>query len=155
MIIFENKIERAMKKGILLVVLLLSGFLLKAQDTTKTDLAITKALVSHDVASVKSALNHLGLTFQIIKEKSRKASAFVEGSKNNMKKWEFEMKRGETKGTRRITDILVNYDMNNGGDFFDMKRYGEPVKKLKINGRKVKFKLSHGRKVSTLEVSVK
>ncbi len=144
-----------MKKGILLFVLLLSGLLIKAQDTTKTDLAITKALVSHDVVSVKSALTDLGLTFQIIKEKSRKASAFVEGSKNNMKKWEFEMKRGDTKGTKRITDILVTYDMNNGGDFFDMKRYGEPQKKERINGRKVKIKLSQGRKVSTLELSVK
>ncbi len=144
-----------MKKGILFIALLLSVNLLKAQDTTKTDLAITKVLVSHDVASVKSALTDLGLTFQIIKEKSHKASAFVEGSKNNMKKWTFEMKRGETKGTKRITDIIVTYDMDNGGDFFDMKRYGEPVKKMKINGRKVKFKLSQGRKVSTLEVSVK
>jgi len=144
-----------MKKGILLFVLLLSGLLIKAQDTTKTDLAITKALVSHDVVSVKSALTDLGLTFQIIKEKSHKASAFVEGSKNNMKKWEFEMKRGDTKGTKRITDILVTYDMNNGGDFFDMKRYGEPQKKERINGRKVKIKLSKGRKVSTLELSVK
>ncbi len=144
-----------MKKGILFIVLLLSGLLLKAQDTTKTDLAITKALVSHDVASVKDALTHLGLTFQIIKERSRKASAFVEGSKNNMKKWEFEMKRGDTKGTKRITDILITYDMGNGGDFFDMKRYGEPQKKMRINGRKVKFKLSQGRKVSSLEVSVK
>jgi len=144
-----------MKKGILLFVLLLSGLLIKAQDTTKTDLAITKALVSHDVVSVKSALTDLGLTFQIIKEKSHKASAFVEGSKNNMKKWEFQMKRGNTKGTKRITDILVTYDMNNGGDFFDMKRYGEPQKKERINGRKVKIKLSQGRKVSTLELSVK
>ncbi|GMT45542.1 MAG: hypothetical protein IEMM0006_1374 [bacterium] len=144
-----------MKKGILFFVLLLSGLLIKAQDTTKTDLAITKALVSHDVVSVKSALTDLGLTFQIIKEKSHKASAFVEGSKNNMKKWEFEMKRGDTKGTKRITDILVTYDMNNGGDFFDMKRYGEPQKKERINGRKVKIKLSQGRKVSTLELSVK
>ena len=144
-----------MKKGILLFVLLLSGLLIKAQDTTKTDLAITKALVSHDVVSVKSALTDLGLTFQIIKEKSHKASAFVEGSKNNMKKWEFEMKRGDIKGTKRITDILVTYDMNNGGDFFDMKRYGEPQKKERINGRKVKIKLSQGRKVSTLELSVK
>ena len=115
-----------MKKGIICIVLLLSGLLLKAQDTTKTDLAITKILVSHDVASVKEALTNLGLTFQMIKERSHKASAFVEGSKNNMKKWEFEMKRGDIKGTKRITDILVTYDMDNGGDFFDMKRYGEP-----------------------------
>ncbi len=144
-----------MKKGILFFVLLLSGLLVKAQDSTKTDIAIAKALVSHDIVSVKSALTDLGLTFQIIKEKSHKASAFVEGSKNNMKKWEFEMKRGVTKGTKRITDILVTYDMNNGGDFFDMKRYGEPQKKEKINGRKVKTKLSQGKKVSTLEMSVK
>ena len=144
-----------MKKGIICIVLLLSGLLLKAQDTTKTDLAITKILVSHDVASVKEALTNLGLTFQMIKERSHKASAFVEGSKNNMKKWEFEMKRGDIKGTKRITDILVTYDMDNGGDFFDMKRYGEPQKKIRINGRKVKFKFSQGRKVSTLEVSVK
>jgi len=144
-----------MKKGMLFFVLLLSGLLIKAQDTTKTDLAITKAIVSHDVVSVKSALTNLGLTFQIIKEKSHKASAFVEGSKNNMKKWEFEMKRGDIKGTKRITDVLITYDMNNGGDFFDMKRYGEPQKKERINGRKVKIKLSQGRKVSTLELSVK
>ncbi len=144
-----------MRKGILLFVLVLSGLLLKAQDTTKTDLAITKTLVSHDVTSVKDALTNLGLTFQMIKERNHKASAFVEGSKNNMKKWEFEMKRGDTKGTKRITDILITYDMSNGGDFFDMKRYGEPVKKMRINGRKVKFKLSQGRKVSTLEVAVK
>jgi len=144
-----------MRKGILLFVLLLSGLLIKAQDTTKTDLAITRDLVSHDVASVKDALTNLGLTFQIIKERSRKASAFVEGSKNNMKKWEFEMKRGDTKGTKRITDILITYDMGNGGDFFDMKRYGKPQKKMRINGRKVKFKLSEGKKVSTLEVSAK
>jgi len=144
-----------MKKGVLLFVLLLSGLLIKAQDTTKTDLAIARDLVSHDVASVKDALTNLGLTFQIIKERSHKASAFVEGSKNNMKKWVFEMKRGDTKGMKRITDIIVTYDMDNGGDFFDMKRYGEPVKKVRINGRKVKFKLLQGRKVSTLEVSVK
>ncbi len=144
-----------MKKGVLLFVLLLSGLLIKAQDTTKTDLAIARDLVSHDVASVKGALTNLGLTFQIIKERSHKASAFVEGSKNNMKKWAFEMKRGDTKGMKRITDIIVTYDMDNGGDFFDMKRYGEPVKKVRINGRKVKFKLLQGRKVSTLEVSVK
>lgn len=144
-----------MKKGVLLFVLLLSGLLIKAQDTTKTDLAIARDLVSHDVASVKGALTNLGLTFQIIKERSHKASAFVEGSKNNMKKWVFEMKRGDTKGMKRITDIIVTYDMDNGGDFFDMKRYGEPVKKVRINGRKVKFKLLQGRKVSTLEVSVK
>ncbi len=144
-----------MKRGILLFALLLSGLLIKAQDTTKTDLAIARDLVSHDVASVKEALTGLGLTFQIIKERSHKASAFVEGSKNNMKKWVFEMKRGDTKGMKRITDIIVIYDMDNGGDFFDMKRYGEPVKKVRINGRKVKFKLLQGRKVSTLEVSVK
>ncbi len=144
-----------MKKGVLLFVLLLSGLLIKAQDTTKTDLTIARDLVSHDVASVKGALTNLGLTFQIIKERSHKASAFVEGSKNNMKKWVFEMKRGDTKGMKRITDIIVTYDMDNGGDFFDMKRYGEPVKKVRINGRKVKFKLLQGRKVSTLEVSVK
>lgn len=144
-----------MRKGILLFTLLLSGLLIKAQDTTKTDLAVARDLVSHDVASVKEALTSLGLTFQIIKERSHKASAFVEGSKNNMKKWVFEMKRGDTKGMKRITDIIVTYDMGNGGDFFDMKRYGEPQKKMRINGRKVKFKLSQGRKVSTLEVSVK
>ncbi len=135
--------------------ILLSGLLVRAQDSTQTDLAIAKALVSKDVTSVKDALTDLGLTFQIIKEKSHKASAFVEGSKNNMKKWEFEMKRGDTKGTKRITDIIVHYDMSNGGDFFDMHQYGEPAKKEVINGRKVKFKLSRGKKESTLEVSVK
>lgn len=144
-----------MKQGIIIFALLLSGFMLKAQDTYKTDLDIAKDLVSHDVSTVRDALTNLGLTFQMIKEKSHKASAFVEGSKNNMKKWEFEMKRGDTKCTKRITDILVTYDMDNGGDFYDMKRYGEPEKKVRINGRKVKFKLSQGRKVSTLEVSVK
>jgi hypothetical protein len=144
-----------MKKGILIFVLLLSGLLVKAQDTTKTDLAICKALVSHDVASVKDALSNLGLTFQMIKEKSHKASAFVEGSKNNMKTWMFEMKRGDVKGTKQITDILITYDMDNGGDFFDMKRYGEPQKKQVINGRKIKTKLSQGKKESTLEVSAK
>ncbi len=144
-----------MKKGILIFVLLLSGLLVKAQDTTKTDLAICKALVSQDVASVKDALSNQGLTFQMIKEKSHKASAFVEGSKNNMKKWMFEMKRGDTKNTKRITDILITYDMDNGGDFFDMKRYGEPQKKEVIDGRKVKIKLSQGKKISTLEVALK
>ncbi len=144
-----------MKKGILIFVFLMSGLLIKAQETTKTDLTICKDLVSHDISSVKEALTNLGLTFQIIKEKSHKAYAFVEGSKNNMKKWVFEMKRGDARGTKRITDILVTYDMSNGGDFFDMKRYGEPQKKERINGRKVKFKLSQGRKSSTLEVSVK
>ncbi len=144
-----------MKQIIIIFALLLSGFILKAQDTCKTDLDIAKDLVSHDVSSVKDALTNLGLTFQMIKERSHKASAFVEGSKNNMKKWEFDMKRGDTKGTKRITDILITYDMENGGDLFDMKRYGEPQKKMRINGRKVKFKLSQGRKVSTLEVSVK
>ncbi len=144
-----------MKKGILFLVILLSGMLLKAQDSTQTDLAIAKALVSKDVPSVKQALTDLGLTFQIIKEKSRKASAFIEGSKNNMKKWEFEMKRGDSKDTKRITDIIVHYDMSNGGDFFDMHRYDEPAKKEMINGKKVKFKLSRGKKESTLEVSVK
>lgn len=139
----------------LFFVFLLSGLLMKAQDTNKTDLAIAKALVSEDVSSVKDALTDLGLTFQMIKEKSRKASAFIEGSKNNMKKWEFEMKRGDTKGMEKITDIIVYYDMDNGGDFFDMHQYEEPAKKEEINGRKVKFKLSRGRKVSTLEVSVK
>ncbi len=144
-----------MKQGIIIFTLLLSVFILKAQDTYKTDLVIAKDLVSHDIYTVKDALTNLGLTFQMIKERSHKASAFIEGSKNNMKKWEFEMKRGSAKGTKRITNILVTYDMDNGGDFYDMKRYGEPEKKMKINGRKVKFKLSQGRKVSTLEVSVK
>jgi hypothetical protein len=144
-----------MKKGILFLVFLLSGFLLQAQDSTMTDLSIAKKLVSRDYPSVKDALNSLGLTFQMIREKSHKASAFVEGSKNNMKKWEFEMKRGSQKGTRRITDIIVHYDMSNGGDFFDMHQYGEPAKKEIINGKKVKFKLSRGKKESTLEVMVK
>jgi hypothetical protein len=145
-----------MKKGILLLAFLMCGFLLQAQDTVaRTDLSIAKALVSKNVQSVQQALSSLGLTFQIIKEKSHKASAFVEGSKNNMKKWEFEMKRGYVKGTKQISDIIVHYDMQNGGDFFDSKKYGEPVKKAMINGRKVKFKLSHGKKESTLEVMVK
>ncbi len=147
--------ERTMKKGILFVLVLLSGLLVRAQDSTRNDLAVAKALVSKDVASVKDALTNLGLTFQIIKEKSHKASAFIEGSKNNMKKWEFEMKRGDTKGMKRITDIIVHYDMGNGGDFFDMHQYGQPPKKEIINGRKVKFKLSKGKKESTLELSVK
>ena len=144
-----------MKKGILFFILLLSGLLIRAQDAPKTDLAIAKALVSNDVTTVKQALTDLGLTFQIIKEKAHKASAFVEGSKNNMKKWEFEMKRGDEKGTKRITDIIVHYDMDNGGDFYDMNQYGEPAKKEFINGRKVKIKLSRGKKESTLEISVK
>ena len=96
-----------MKKGILVFILLLSGLLIRAQDAPKTDLAIAKALVSNDVTTVKQALTDLGLTFQMIKEKAHKASAFVEGSKNNMKKWEFEMKRGDEKGTKKITDIIV------------------------------------------------
>ncbi len=144
-----------MKKGILFFVFLLSGLLVEAQEAPKTDLDIAKALVSRDYPSVKEALSSLGLTFQMIKEKSRKASAFVEGSKNNMKKWAFQMKRGDKKGTKRITDIIIYYDMKNGGDFFDLKQYGKPQKKMRINGRKVKFKLSEGRKESTLEVSVK
>lgn len=144
-----------MKKGILFIILLLSGLMLQAQDSTPTDLTLAKKLVSQDYPSVKAALDSLGLTFQMIKEKSRKASAFVEGSKNNMKKWEFEMKKGQEKGTRRITDIIIYYDMRNGGDFFDMHQYNEPPKKEIINGRKVKFKLSRGKKESTLEVSVK
>ncbi|UBM61828.1 hypothetical protein LA303_10465 [Candidatus Sulfidibacterium hydrothermale] len=144
-----------MKKGILFFIFLLSGFLLQAQDSTMTDLSIAKKLVSQDYPSVKDALNSLGLTFQMIKEKSRKASAFVEGSKNNMKKWEFEMKRGDEKDTKRITDIIIYYDMRNGGDFFDLHQYNEPPKKEMINGRRVKFKLSRGKKESTLEVMVK
>ncbi len=144
-----------MKKGILFIVLLLSGLLLKAQDSTKTDLAISKILVSKDISTVKDALTNLGLTFQMIKEKSHKASAFVEGSKNNMKKWEFAMKRGVAKGTKRITDILITYDMKNGGDYFDLKRYGEPQKKGEVSGKKVKYKLSEGKETSTLEVSAK
>lgn len=144
-----------MKRSILFLVFVLSGLLIKAQDTTQTDLAIAKALVSKDYTSVKQALTDLGLTFQMIKEKAHKASAFVEGSKNNMKKWEFEMKRGYEKGTKQITDIVVHYDMENGGDFFDMNRYAEPPKKELVNTRKVKFKFSRGKKESTLEVSVK
>ena len=144
-----------MKQGIIILAFLLSGFMLQAQDTTKTDVAIARELVSQDVSSVKDVLTKMGMTFQIIKEKSHKASAFVEGSKNNMKKWEFEMKRGDTKGSKRITDIIVYYDMSNGGDFFDMKRYEEPQKKQEINGRKVKMKLSQGKQTSTLEVSAK
>ncbi len=144
-----------MKKGILFFIFLLSGLLIKAQDTVQTDLDIARKLVSKDYPSVKAALTDLGLTFQIIKEKSHKASAFVEGSKNNMKKWEFEMKRGNEKGMKRITDIIVHYDMENGGDFFDMKQYSEPPKKEMLFGRKVKYKLSQGKKESTLEVTAK
>jgi hypothetical protein len=144
-----------MKKGILFFAILLSGLLVRAQDSTRTDLDIAKALVSKDVSSVQDALTDLGLTFQIIKEKSHKASAFIEGSKNNMKKWEFEMKHGNSKGMERITDIIIYYDMDNGGDFFDLNRYGNPPKKTYISGNKVKFKLSRGKKESTLEVQVK
>ncbi len=141
-----------MKRLIFIVLFSLSGLVLTAQEVM-TDLDISKALVKDEITSVEDAFTKMGLTFQVIKARGKKTSLFVEGSKNNMKKWIVETKRGYAKHTRRVTSIEVSYDMENGGDFFDMKRYGKPQKKERINGRKVKFKLSKGKKESSLLVT--
>lgn len=141
-----------MKNILIVLVLFLSGSVLKAQEV-KTDLEIANHLVKHDIVSVTKAFNKMGLTFQVIKSRGHKTSVFVEGSKNNMKKWVIETKRGSNRNLKRVTSVVVEYHMDNGGDFFDLKRYKKPPRKAYINGRKVKYKLSVGRKVSTLEVT--
>jgi len=141
-----------MKKILIVFILFLSAGVLKAQEVM-TDLEIANHLVKHDIVSVTQAFNKMGLTFQIIKNRGHKTSVFVEGSKNNMKKWVIETKRGATRNLRRVTSVIVEYHMDNGGDFFDLKRYKKPPRKVYINGRKIKYKLSLGRKVSTLEVT--
>lgn len=114
------------------------------------DLEITRKLMENDISSVEKAFTDMGLTFQIIKSKRKKTSLFVEGSKNNMKKWVIETKRGRKRKTLRVTSVEVNYDMDNGGDYFDLHRYEKPRRKEKINGRKVHLKLSIGRKSASL-----
>jgi hypothetical protein len=141
-----------MKNILIVLVLFLSGTVLKAQEV-KTDLAIANQLVKHDIVSVSQAFNKMGLTFQVIKSRGRKTSVFVEGSKNNMKKWIIQTRRGANRNLKRVTSVLVDYHMDNGGDFFDLKRYKKPPRKAYINGRKIKYKLSTGRKISTLEVT--
>lgn len=141
-----------MKNILLILVLFLSGSMLKAQEVM-TDLQIANKLVQSDITSVSDAFNKMGLTFQVIKSNRRKTSVFVEGSKNNMKKWEIETRRGSDRNLRRVTLIVVDYHMDNGGDFFDLKRYQKPPRKAFITGRKVKYKLSMGRKLSTLTVT--
>ncbi len=141
-----------MKNILIVLVLFLSGTVLKAQEV-KTDLAIANQLVKHDIVSVSQAFNKMGLTFQVIKSRGRKTSVFVEGSKNNMKKWIIQTRRGASRNLKRVTSVLVDYHMDNGGDFFDLKRYKKPPRKAYINGRKIKYKLSTGRKISTLEVT--
>ena len=140
-----------MKNILLILVLFLSGSMLKAQEVM-TDLQIANKLVQSDISSVSDAFNKMGLTFQVIKSNRRRTSVFVEGSKNNMKKWEIETRRGSDRMLRRVTLIIVDYHMDNGGDFFDLKRYQKPPRKAFITGRKVKYKLSTGRKLSTLTV---
>ncbi len=117
------------------------------------DLQITRKLMENDITSVEKAFTDMGITFQIIKSKRKKTSLFVEGSKNNMKKWVIETKRGRKRKTLRVTSVEVNYDMDNGGDFVDLHRYEKPRRKEKINGRKVHFKLSIGRKSATLSAT--
>lgn len=141
-----------MKNILIVLVLLLSGSVLKAQEVM-TDLEISNHLVKHDIVSVAKAFTKMGLTFQVIKSRRHKTSVFVEGSKNNMKKWVIETKRGSRKNLKRVTSIEVEYHMDNGGDFFDLKRYKKPPRKAYIGGRKIKYKLSIGRKVSTLDVT--
>lgn len=140
-----------MKNILLILVLFLSGSMLKAQEVM-TDFEIANQLVKNDITTVTDAFNKMGLTFQIIKSRGHKTSVFVEGSKNNMKKWEIETKRGSNRNLRRVTLVIVDYHMDNGGDFFDLKRYEKPPRKAFINGRKIKYKLSMGRKLSTLTV---
>jgi hypothetical protein len=118
-----------------------------------TDLDITRKLMENDISSVEQAFTDMGLTFQVIKSKHKKTSLFVEGSKNNMKKWVIETKRGSKRKTLRVTSVDVNYDMDNGGDYFDLHRFEKPKRKEKLNGRKVHFKLSIGRKSSSLTAS--
>lgn len=141
-----------MKNILLVLVLLFSGTLLNAQNVM-TDLEIANNLVKNDITSVNDALTKMGLTFQIIKSRGHKTAVFIEGSKNNMKKWEIQTKRGASRTLRRVTQVVVEYHMDNGGDFFDLKRYGNPPRKAYINGRKIKYKKSMGRKLSILEVT--
>lgn len=142
-----------MKNILVIIVFLLSGTTVLRAQEVMTDLQIANKLVEHDITSVTNAFNKMGLTFQIIKSRGHKTSVFVEGSKNNMKKWVIETKRGASRKLRRVTSIIVEYHMDNGGDFFDLKRYQKPSRKAFINGRKIKYKLSTGRKISTLEVT--
>ncbi|MBN2614470.1 MAG: hypothetical protein JXR71_02140 [Bacteroidales bacterium] len=142
-----------MKKLIFLTVFLFSAVMIQAQEV-KTDLEIANDLLKSDIPSVQEALTNMGLTFQVIKSRSGKTSVFIEGSKNNMKKWIIETKRGANRGLKRVVSITVEYRMENGGDFFDLKRYNIP-KKAYISDRKVKYKLSEGRKISTLEIKAK
>lgn len=141
-----------MKSILIVLVLFLAGSTLKAQEVM-TDLEIANQLVKNDITSVTDSFNKMGLTFQVIKSRGHKTSVFVEGSKNNMKKWVIETKRGSSRHMKRVTSIIVEYHMDNGGDFYDLKRYQKPPRKAFINGRKIKYKLSEGRKVSTLEVT--
>lgn len=144
-----------MKNVILLTVFVFSAFILKAQEEVKTDLQITNELFKTEVPSVQEALNKMGLTYQVIKSRSGKTSVFIEGSKNNMKKWVIGTKRGAKKGFKKVVSVSVEYRMENGGDFYDLKRYGNPPKKEYISDRKVKFKKSVGRKISMLEATAK
>jgi hypothetical protein len=140
-----------MKKIFFLTVLVFSAVLLQGQEV-KTDLQIANDLIKKEVPSIQEALTNMGLTFQIIKSRRHKTSVFIEGSKNNMKRWEIQTKRGKNRSLKRVVDVTVEYHMENGGDFFDLKRYGNPPRKAYINDRKVKYKKSEGRKISTLEV---
>ena len=142
-----------MKKLIFLTVFIFSAVWLQAQEV-KTDLEIANELLKSEIPSVQEALTNMGLTFQVIKSRSGKTSVFIEGSKNNMKKWIIETKRGSSRGLKKVVSVLVEYRMENGGDFYDLKRYNPP-KKAYISDRKVKYKLSEGRKISTLEITAK
>ncbi|MBN2637727.1 MAG: hypothetical protein JXR65_01420 [Bacteroidales bacterium] len=144
-----------MKNILLLAVFIFSTFIVKAQEEVKTDLEIANELFKTEVPSVQEALNKMGLTFQVIKSRSGKTSVFIEGRKNNMKKWVIETKRGTKRGFKKVVLVMVEYRMDNGGDFFDLRRYGDPPKKAYISDRKVKYKKSEGRKISTLEVTAK
>ncbi len=141
-----------MKNIFVIIAILLTGISASAQKVP-TDLQIANDLVKNEIPSVKDALTKMNLTFQIIKSKGRKTSVFIEGSKNNMKRWLIETRRGGTKGMKRVTMVTVDYHMDNGGDFFDLKRYGNPPKKAYLNNRKIKYKKSQGRKLSTLVVT--
>ncbi len=141
-----------MKHLLFITIFSFSTLFLQAQEVM-TDLEISRTLMKQDISSVEKAFTDMGLTFQIIKSKHKKTSLFVEGSKNNMKKWIIETKRGDTRHMRRVTSIDVNYDMDNGGDFFDLHRFNKPKRKERINGRKIHFKLSVGRRSASLLVT--
>lgn len=141
-----------MKKVLFLSFLFFTVILGQAQQV-KTDLEISNELIKKEVPSLQEALNDMGLTFQIIKSRGHKTDLFIEGSKNNMKKWEIQTKKGKNRSLKKIVSVKVEYHMDNGGDFFDLRRYGYPPKKTYINDRKVKYKKSEGRKLSTLEIT--